>query len=183
VRIISGNLKGRNILLPKGSPSRPTPERIREAVFNMIAHRVPGAVCVDLFAGSGAMGIEALSRGAAYVLFCDKWAPAVQSIRENLKTFGVSGSMYSVAAADFLSCRAQLSACAPIDIAFLDPPYHEGYYQPAMELLEPYMAPGGLIIAESEASERLSESCLTFTCVESRKYSSSRVWFYRKAME
>jgi 16S rRNA (guanine966-N2)-methyltransferase len=136
MRVISGLYRSRLLAAPAGLATRPTSDRLRETLFNILAPRIAGAVFADLYAGSGANGIEALSRGATMVYFVENAAPAIEIIRKNLKSLGIaSGSRIeprSVSA--FL--RAQAKQPAKIGIFFLDPPYEaEDEYAGTLQLL------------------------------------------------
>ena len=92
MRVIAGTFRSRVLQAPRGSTTRPTSDRLRETLFNVIAARVPGSSFADLYAGSGAVGIEAISRGAAHVTFAETARPALDAIRANLRTLGIAGS-------------------------------------------------------------------------------------------
>ena len=118
MRVIAGKYKGRRLTSPIGDAVRPTTDRIKETVFNVLQWQVEGAVCLDLFAGSGALGIECISRGAKEVVFVDKSPMSVDLVKTNLK--GIDGE-YRVVASDFLS--ALRSFDTKFDLVFIDPPY------------------------------------------------------------
>jgi 16S rRNA (guanine(966)-N(2))-methyltransferase RsmD len=118
VRIIAGEFRGRKLKSVPGLDVRPTPDRLREALFNVLAPRIAGTVFLDAYAGSGAVGIEALSRGASRVILIERLAQALEIIRENLQSLGIRDKVTLV--------RGRASALLsvhPADIAFLDPPY------------------------------------------------------------
>jgi 16S rRNA (guanine(966)-N(2))-methyltransferase RsmD len=123
MRVIAGEFKGRKLTLPKDDRVRPTTDRVKEAIFSMIADNLPDAVCLDLFAGSGSLGIEAISRGAERVYFCDASPEAMELVQKNVKTVGAD------AHAVFLRCDwrqaiGRLSdGCAKWDIVLIDAPY------------------------------------------------------------
>ncbi|MDQ3709834.1 MAG: 16S rRNA (guanine(966)-N(2))-methyltransferase RsmD [Actinomycetota bacterium] len=121
MRVIAGTARGRRLVAPPGRDTRPTSDRVREALFSSIAPAVPGAAVCDLFAGSGALGIEALSRGAAWATFVERDAVAVRAIRQNLRRAGVddAGQVVPGEAADF--CRHPVGG--PFDLLLCDPPY------------------------------------------------------------
>jgi len=120
MRVISGTARGRRLVAPRGSRTRPTSDRVREAVFSSLQPRVPDAVVLDLFAGSGAMAIEALSRGAASAVLVEDDRAALVTIETNLDVAGVTPRS-TVVAASLPGAMARL--VGPFDIAFLDPPY------------------------------------------------------------
>ncbi len=136
MRVISGTYRSRKLAAPPGLATRPTSDRLRETLFNILAPRIPGATFADLYAGSGANGIEALSRGAGMVLFVDDAAPAMEAIRLNLKSLGiVSGyGLEPRGVSSFLRRLAQRER--KLDIVFLDPPYEATEeYAATLELL------------------------------------------------
>ena len=130
-RIIGGEWRSRRLPLPQAEGVRPTPDRVRETLFNWLAPVIEGARCLDLFAGSGALGLEALSRGAAEVVFVDRSAPALRQLAENLGTLRCDrGRTVCADAAAYLEGPAH--AC---DLVFLDPPYRAGLLEPALARL------------------------------------------------
>jgi 16S rRNA (guanine966-N2)-methyltransferase len=127
MRVIAGEFRSRTIKSVSGLAVRPTPDRLREALFNVLATRIPGVVFLDCYAGSGSVGIEALSRGASRAIFVEKNGPALSVLRDNLKSLGVE---------ERATVARQLSKEHAADIAFIDPPYHlEGEYRTALESL------------------------------------------------
>ena len=130
MRVIAGKYRGKRLSAPKGDNVRPTTDRIKETVFNILQFKIAGARCLDLFAGTGALGIECLSRGADYVLFSDKSPESVSFINENLK--GIDGN-YKVVTGDFLGVLRTLGD--KMDIIFVDPPYNSKLGQIAVEYI------------------------------------------------
>jgi 16S rRNA (guanine966-N2)-methyltransferase len=124
MRIIAGEFRGRRIQPPPGSHVRPTADRVREAWFSILGDAVPGATVLDLFAGSGALGLEALSRGAAHVTFVELSPPSLQALRGNIATLGVADRV-TVHRGDALRFVDRLPERA-FDVAFADPPYTTG---------------------------------------------------------
>lgn len=157
VRIIGGRFKGRVLRGPASRAIRPTSDRLRETLFNILAHGyadpVPGARVVDLFAGTGALGLEALSRGAAHVLFVEMGAEGRALIRENVEALGVAGSS-RIFRRD--ATKLGTVAAEPFGLAFLDPPYGRDLAPPALASLAEggWLAAGALcIIEEHEAAD------------------------------
>jgi 16S rRNA (guanine966-N2)-methyltransferase len=149
MRIIAGAHKGRRLVAPPGAATRPTSDRVREALFSILGARVPDAVVLDLFAGSGALGIEALSRGAASATFVDDAAPAIKAIRRNLE--GVEGA--EVVRRDARGFMRDASAAGrQYDLVFLDPPYRHAATlgRELAEALAVVVSPGGLVVSESD---------------------------------
>ena len=147
MRIIAGKWRGRPLVAPKGVATRPTSDRTREALFSMLASRIgsfEGLEVADLFAGSGALGLEALSRGAARCTFVDSDRAAIDAIRANVAALG--------AAADIRPGAAEhVRLAAPVDLAFLDPPYGSGLAEEALARLP--LAPGAWVSVETGRGE------------------------------
>ena len=141
MRVIAGDLKGRRLKTPKWEGLRPTSDKLRETLFNVVAARVPGARVLDFYAGTGAIGIEALSRGAAHVTFVDTDTRALKLIDENLRHCGVTDRYVIIR-------TPQSLPAASIDLAVLDPPYDEPDLTASIAAAEPLIAPGGLLVLE-----------------------------------
>jgi 16S rRNA (guanine(966)-N(2))-methyltransferase RsmD len=145
MRIISGTLKGRRLDAPKWDGLRPTSDKLRETLFNVLAPRIRGARVLDGYAGSGAVGIEALSRGAAHVTFVERDPRAAALIETNLSRCGVA-DRYAIIRAGFAA--TQVPRAAPFDIVFLDPPYGAGELSAALAAAEPIVEPGAVLVIE-----------------------------------
>ncbi len=146
LRIIAGRWRGRRLRFPAASPIRPTPDRVRETLFNWLQGHIEGSRCLDLFAGSGALGLEALSRGAAAVVFVESDAAAVRALRAVLAEWGGSGgSVVQLDAARFLGQAPQA-----FDLVFLDPPFAAGLLADSGVRLQAggWLAPGARIYVE-----------------------------------
>ena len=141
MRVIAGTLKGRRLSSPKWQGLRPTSDKLRETLFNVVSQRVPDARVLDLYAGTGAIGIEALSRGAAHVTFVDNDARARKLIEENLRRCGVTDRHAIIRTLQSLSGES-------FDLAVLDPPYDEPDLTASIATAEPLIAPGGLLVLE-----------------------------------
>ncbi len=187
MRIVAGRLKGRALHGPASQDSRdirPTSDRLRETIFNILAHAyggpVAGASVIDLFAGTGAMGCEAISRGAKRALFVDDGARAHALIRANVDALGLGG------ATKIFRRDARKLGPAPagekFTLAFLDPPYGKHLAEPALEALRDglWLAPGALVIVE-EAAEATLDIPEGFTLLETRVYSDTQVVILRAA--
>ena len=149
MRVVAGRLGGRALRAPRGSATRPTSDRVREAVFSALAV-VDGARVLDLFAGSGALGIEALSRGAAAAVFVDSDAAAVTAIRHNLEALGLVAEVWHMPVSRALACKPVCER--EYDLVFLDPPYRlAGSLGPPLSaLLPPLLAAGARVVAECD---------------------------------
>lgn len=152
-RIIAGQWRRRRLHFPPLPGIRPSPDRVRETLFNWLRDRVEGASCIDLFAGSGALGLEALSRGAACVTFIDKERPAIEAIRRHLDSLKAQGG--TAVQAEALSWLA--GTPAPVDLVFLDPPF-DADLVPAtcMRLAQGWLKPGAWVYIE-HASDHAPE--------------------------
>jgi 16S rRNA (guanine(966)-N(2))-methyltransferase RsmD len=145
MRVIAGALKGRRLVTPRGATTRPTADQVRIALMDTLAPRLDGARLLDLFAGAGGVGLEALSRGAAHVTFVEQDPRAVAALRENVDTLGV-GPLARVRRADVLrEIPALYRAGERFDLVFLDPPYDAGLVEQTLEAL----GGGGLLMAEA----------------------------------
>jgi len=181
VRIVGGRLRGRALVGPKGPGLRPTADRLREAIFNVLAHgyddACAGARVIDLFAGTGALGIEALSRGAAHALFVDQGAEARALIRQNVEALGLGG-VTRLFRRD--ATRLGPTQDAPFTLAFLDPPYGQGLAPLALASLRGggWLAPGALVVVEEEAAAELGAAA-GFERIERRDYAGTQVMVLR----
>jgi 16S rRNA (guanine(966)-N(2))-methyltransferase RsmD len=147
VRIIAGRFKGRRLKTPKWDGVRPTSDKLRETLFNVIAPRVEGARVLDGYAGTGAVGLEALSRGAAHVVFVERDRRAAALIAENAAACGVEGR-YTIACGDFLAAAPRPDAQGGFDLILLDPPYDIGNVRAVLDRAAGLLAIGGLLVLE-----------------------------------
>lgn len=171
MRIIAGSARGRTIEPPKGLETRPTSDRVKESVFSILQARLPGAYVLDLFAGSGALGLEALSRGAQNAVFVDHSLDCVRLIRKNADKLGFL-SRCTVLHADFESALKNLEAKGMgFDIAFLDPPYRSGVLPKALELLyaQKLMRKGAVAACEHDAAAIIEDEALKRYAVSGRR--------------
>jgi 16S rRNA (guanine966-N2)-methyltransferase len=185
VRIVAGKLKGRAIVAPDGMGTRPTSDRARQAIFNVLEHAawaepLAGARIMDLFAGSGALGFEAMSRGAAFALFVETDEDARGAIRDNADAYGLMGStrVHRRSAAD-LGVRPGSDGEA-FDMAFLDPPYGKGLGEQALaRLIEGnWLKPGAIVVFERGSDEPEIETP-GYERLDARDYGAARVFFLR----
>jgi 16S rRNA (guanine(966)-N(2))-methyltransferase RsmD len=161
MRIIAGSYRSRGLEAPAGLATRPTSDRLRETLFNVLAARMEGAAFLDLYAGSGAVGIEALSRAAARVEFVERAEPALRVLRGNLARLGLTAG-FRIHAGSVGSVLRRMKPGAAFDLVFLDPPYDAaqeyaatlGLFGAAVSSL---LAPGAMVIAEHRKKERLEE--------------------------
>ncbi len=154
MRVISGSARGVRLLTPDGLNTRPTADRVKEGVFSALQFDLPGRHVLDLFAGTGQLGIEALSRGAAECVFVDAAEPAVKLVRENLKRAKLSDRA-AVVRAQF---DAYLRSCGrKFDLILLDPPYKENYLEMSLHIISEIdiLSDGGIIVCERPAEKQL----------------------------
>ena len=187
MRIVGGKFKGRAIAAPAGRDTRPTSDRAREAVFNVLAHAdwSPGLKdrrVLDLFAGSGALGFEAISRGAAFVLFVETNASARGALRDNIEALGLFGvtRIHRRDATDLGVKPAGLGE--PFDLVFLDPPYRKDHGAAALGKLTPggWITSDALVVFECAADE--TPAIAGFETLDERAYGAAKVLFLRKVV-
>lgn len=172
MRIIAGTRKGHTIFAPKGLDTRPTSDRVRENVFNIVTPWVEGARVLDLYAGSGAMGLEALSRGADAAVFVEADPDAVRAIERNLDKLGLTGAR--VVRGDATTGLAQeTGAGRKYDLVLADPPYSMTDYAPLSRYLPAVLAVDGLLVLETAA--KVEPELPGLSVRTTRKYGSTRV--------
>jgi 16S rRNA (guanine966-N2)-methyltransferase len=179
VRIVGGSLGGRVLRAPRGAATRPTSEKVREAVFAIIgADRVDGASVLDLFAGSGALGIEALSRGAAHATFVDAGRPAVAAIRDNLRELGLEARA-TVIPADAVATAARHQGAAPWRLVFVDPPYRSDLATRAvLALPSERLAEDAVIVIEHDRRSAPPETLGSLLRTDQRRYGDTLISFF-----
>jgi 16S rRNA (guanine966-N2)-methyltransferase len=167
MRVIAGRHGGRRLQAPAGAATRPTADRVREALFSVLGARVEGARVLDLFAGSGALGLEALSRGAVEATFVDSAPAAVRAVRSNLEALGASAEVRRADARAFL--RGARAAARHYDLVFLDPPYRLSAHlgRELSDALPAVLAPGAVVVSESERRATLD---LELPLIDERRY-------------
>ena len=168
MRVITGTCRGRKLLEPAGMDVRPTTDQVKEALFNIIQFDIEGRRALDLFAGTGQLGIEALSRGTAECVFVDSARDSVRLVQENLTRCGLNARVLQCDALGFLKTREKF------DLVFLDPPYGTGLDAAAMEAVKEFdiLSKGGIIICESRPEAVLPEF--------PAEYGSTRTYRYGK---
>lgn len=182
MRIIGGEFRSRSIEMPKGVEIRPTQDKVRQAVFNILGD-VTGKVVLELFAGTGAFGIEAISRGAKYVTFVDNNNRCVDTIRSNLVSLGVADSRYDIMKTNALSVMPRFDRSEEkFDIIFLDPPYHIGFAKKCLINIDAYdiLAPNSLVIIEHFKKDVLTSQLNTLIPERERRYGDSIISIFRK---
>ena len=184
MRIVAGQFRGRNLVAPPGSATRPTGDRTRQALFNILEHGglaaegspIAGSVVLDAFAGTGALGLEALSRGASRAFFFEQVPAALACLRQNIQALG-QGEQCAVFAGDVLRPPRPPGPCT---LVFLDPPYHQGLVPAALDQLtrNGWIDTGALVVAEIGAEEGLTPT-QEFTILDKRLYGASQLLFLR----
>ncbi len=179
MRIVGGTYRGRTLSEPKSSATRPTSDRVREALFNILMHdadlpNLEGARVIDLFAGTGALGLEALSRGAAFSLFIENSADARGVIRRNIEDFGAQG--ISKLWRRDATKLGPVGTLAPFDFAFLDPPYDKELGPAALTSLQDggWLRPGAAIVLEERATNQIALPA-AFSLHSQRTYGDTQV--------
>jgi len=189
VRVIAGSLKGRTIRTLDGSDVRPTYDRVRESLFSMLEPRLLDARVLDLFAGSGSLGIEALSRGASGAVFVEQRNDVVGLLERNISSLGLEEDSLVVRGDALKLARDGRIPGGPFDIVFVDPPYASGDAGRALVILPPLVAPGGLVVVEQAATPGRPRGELDeaddipdyagFEEIRRRRYGSAEIIFYQ----
>ena len=183
MRITGGNSRGRLLLSEKGLDIRPTSSKVREAVFNIIGNDLSGMNVLDLFAGTGIMGLEALSRNADFSLFVDNSDRALRLINKNIETCGFSGSGFTIKKnlKEDLPSHDLLSR-GNIDLIFIDPPYGKNFIPGVLEdiSLKGIMSPDSICITESKKKDELPDLSGDLRLIKSRVYGETKIAFYCK---
>ena len=177
MRIITGTAKGKRLFAPEGRDVRPTPERVKEGIFSALQFDIEGRRVLDLFAGSGQLGLEALSRGADSCTFVDMSETSLALVRKNLEGTGLSNKA-RVVRSDYAAFAA---ACRDMfDIAFLDPPYSAGLLMPALKAVLPLMSEHGTIVCEHPPETVSDEEAGGFKKSKTYRYGKVLITVYRK---
>jgi 16S rRNA (guanine(966)-N(2))-methyltransferase RsmD len=192
MRVIAGTYRSRQLVAPKGTGTRPTSDRLRETLFNILAARVPGCRFADLYAGTGAVGIEALSRGAQHVWFTEKAEPALAAIRANLKTLKIAAG-YTIEERGTGALLERLAKTeksgGQLDLIYLDPPWEaEAEYEKTLHLLgsarsQAILAPGALVVAEHSSKSPLAERYGALAHTRTLKQGDAALSFYAIAAD
>lgn len=177
MRVITGTARGKRLITREGAAVRPTPERVKEALFSIIQFEIEGRRVLDLFAGSGQLGVEALSRGAREAVFVDSSRESAETVRKNVESCGFTDCA-RIENMDFAAFLMRTEK--PFDLAFLDPPYRTGLIQKALPLVTAHMNEGGTIICENPLDEELPESAGEFCRVKSYRYGKICLTIYRR---
>lgn len=169
MRVIAGTMRGLKLSAPDGMNTRPTLDRVREAVFSMLMPYLNDAVILDLFAGSGAMGIEALSRGASEAVFVDSDRSSIACINNNIRSSKAEERAHVILS----DAHKYLSDCnKSFDIIFLDPPYFDNIYSTILDMIAKnnVLSPEGIIVVEWDYETGFSNNCDMFSVIKEKKY-------------
>lgn len=178
MRIITGIYRGRRLMSPKDLSVRPTSDKVKEAIFSMIFEDIPDSIVVDMFAGTGSLGLEALSRGAKYCYFIDNDRDSVRMIKENIAHCGAENES-TLLVGDFKYNMTKINEA--IDLVFLDPPYGGKSLEEALEKIGEggFMAEEGLVVTEHGPENIMPDSIGILTKIKEKKYGSVYVTIYR----
>ena len=176
MRVITGTARGRKLKTPENYDIRPTTDNVKESVFNIIQFDIEGRRVLDLFAGTGQLGIECLSRGAESAVFVDKDRAAIQIVKENLKLCGLKGTVVQEDALSFLR------HCGRFDIIFVDPPYDSNLYESVLETVKlvDILSEGGIILCEARRDRALPEMTAPYRKRKEYVYGKVKLCLYTK---
>lgn len=181
MRIISGKARGRKLIPPATMETRPTLDRVKEAMFSMILGYIPGAVVIDVFAGTGSLGLEAASRGAKEVYLVDKSPITFPLLKENVENLKFSDFCFPLNMDSYEALRSLAIKDKIFDLIFIDPPYCKEMIPEAMKIIKEnnLLQKGGLIVTKIDTIEEIYEGYENITLTQSRKYGNTTVCFYK----
>ncbi|PAB58880.1 16S rRNA (guanine(966)-N(2))-methyltransferase RsmD [Anaeromicrobium sediminis] len=182
MRVISGRARGRRLNSPKGTNTRPTTDRVKESIFSIINFYIQDSKILDLFAGTGALGIEAISRGAEYGVFVDNDKNSIKTIKENLENMGFEKES-TVLYCDVDAAISKLSTKGEkFHIIFMDPPYLKGFIEPSLEKIynSEILTEDGIILIEHDVKDILIENIAGFYKYKEKKYGNTLISIYKK---
>ena len=176
MRVITGIARGRRLKTPDNYDIRPTTDNVKESVFNIIQFDIEGRQVLDLFAGTGQLGIECLSRGAAGAVFVDRDKDAVRIVKDNLKTCGMKATVLQEDSISFLN------HCGKFDVIFIDPPYDSDLYESALKIINlvDILSEGGIIICEARREKVLPEMTEPYRKRKEYDYGKVKICIYTK---
>lgn len=179
MRVITGTARGRKLREPAGNEIRPTTDMVKEALFSIIQFDVEGRRVLDLFAGTGQLGIEALSRGADSCVFVDESRDSINIVKENLKTCGMQGETIQTDSLNYLE------HCGKFGLIFVDPPYDAGLYDSVLQKIFKIdiLSEGGIIICETRRETELPEAPAPYSMGRSYRYGKIKLTLYRRDAE
>ncbi len=176
MRVITGSAGGRKLKSPKGEEVRPTTDHVKQALFNILQYDLEGRRVLDLFAGTGQLGIEALSRGAREAVFTDSSRKSVELVRENLSACGFRAQVIQTDALSYLGRGGRF------DIIFIDPPYDSGLYESVLSRINDVdnLNEGGIIVCEARAGTELPEMTPPYRKLREKKYGNVKICIFTK---
>jgi 16S rRNA (guanine966-N2)-methyltransferase len=185
MRVIGGNARGRRLKAPKGQGVRPTSARVKESLFNILPHDLTGMKVLDLFAGTGNLTIEALSRGASEAILVDSSSRSGKAIRENLRKLDLADRTRVWITPVSRALRSLARSGQSFDLIFLDPPYERRLLEPALKIIAEgaLLRPSGVVIAEHSARESVERHYGTLALKDQRRYGDTLLSFYRGRKE
>jgi 16S rRNA (guanine(966)-N(2))-methyltransferase RsmD len=181
LRVIGGSARGRRLKRVPGEGTRPIMDRVKEALFNIIRDRVPACTFLDLYAGTGSVGIEALSRGAKFARFVEKASPAIKTIEANLKSTDLAADANVVRQDVFDYLRIEVPE--PFEIVYIAPPQYKDLWLETLKLLDEYpehVAPDGLVIVQIDPQEKCEFQSTHFAPIDERRYGNTLLWFFER---
>lgn len=180
MRVITGKARGRRLISPEGMDVRPTTDKVKECMFSIIQFELQDSTVLDLFAGTGQLGIEALSRGAEKAVFVDSSRKSLETVKKNIALAAID-AVSNVTLSDAVTYLQ--NSREKFDIVFLDPPYHNGLCDRAFEYLPGVLSENAVVICETQADETLPDSVGELTLKKEYKYSAIKLTVYRRAQE
>lgn len=185
MRVIAGTAKRTQLKSPKGMDTRPTTDRVKESVFNILAPVVVDSNFLDLFSGTGGMAIEALSRGAYQAVLVEKNAKTATVIRENLKLTKLSVNAEVIVKDTYAAIKMLAEQHRKFDIIYIDPPYFEDYYQRVLVAISQYqlLTSDGIVVVESSNKVTLVDAVETLSMMRKQKYGDTIIYFYQSIQQ
>jgi 16S rRNA (guanine(966)-N(2))-methyltransferase RsmD len=185
LRVIAGIAKKRRLKSPGKLPVRPTADRVKESLFNILGSRLPGSIFADLYAGTGGVGIEALSRGAGKVVFVEKNPPVARILMENIALTGLQAGAELITRDVEAALKILSRQHITFDIIFADPPYRQGQADRVLNILSkvPVLRKNGILVLEIAANENIHEKAGVFTMWRREKYGDTALVFYKPDTE
>ncbi len=179
ISITGGKLKGRLLKIPKGRSVRPTTNRIRESIFNILHHTIQNTTVLDLFAGSGALGIEALSRGASKVVFVENSPPVCRTLRENIEQCNLSERSWIICKHFVVASKILQKQSMTFDLIFADPPYDKKLDLIIFPLVKNHLKKNGLFVFEQPGGRKVEFDEKEWFLLREKRFGSSWIWFFK----
>lgn len=182
MRIIAGTSRGRRLISPADKSIRPTGDRVKEAVFSMLTYEIPGSKVLDLFAGTGSLGLEALSRGAEFVTFVENSRKSLNVLKQNISITGFEGQCEVINDDALRALEGFEKAGRVFDLIFIDPPYMENLYQKVLFCIVKYgiIRKGGIIVVEHPAAMRADDFHIQLKQLKRKRYGNTAISIYTR---